>query len=254
MAGGRAAPLVVDEGDHPGVLRVVGDLRTDIGRVTGTEPAVAHPPQAELLNRRITLDPAKDPATDSTAVVYDDRQSPYHLNHYRELERVTAEWRRLAARAERIGAKLPAEHQDAYFQLVRYQVEATANLYALREAEFTNLHYAAQGRAGTNALADATDARFADDQALSDHYNNELAGGSGRASRPSRRSVTGMSRGTARTRPGSSRRHRTMWHCPTRCSRRSSASRCRPGRRWASASTVPTRGGRPRTPPRCCPR
>ncbi|CAM5337079.1 hypothetical protein SFUMM280S_07349 [Streptomyces fumanus] len=123
----------------------------------------------ELLNRRITLDPAKDPATDSTAVVYDDRQSPYHLNHYRELERVTAEWRRLAARAERIGAKLPAEHQDAYFQLVRYQVEATANLYALREAEFTNLHYAAQGRAGTNALADATDARFADDQALSDH-------------------------------------------------------------------------------------
>ncbi|MFV2120067.1 glycosyl hydrolase 115 family protein, partial [Streptomyces sp. Act-28] len=131
----------------------------------------------ELLNRRITLDPEKDPATDSSAVVYDDRRSPYHLNHYRELERVTDEWRRLAARAERIGARLPDELQDAYFQLVLYQVKATANLYELRRAEFTNLHYAAQGRAAANALADATDARFADDRALSDHYDNALAGG-----------------------------------------------------------------------------
>ncbi|MEJ1202554.1 MULTISPECIES: glycosyl hydrolase 115 family protein [unclassified Streptomyces] len=131
----------------------------------------------ELLNRRISLDPAKNPATDPSAVAYDDRQSPYHLNHYRELERVTDEWRRLAGRAERIGALLPAERQDAYFQLALYQVKATANLYALREAEFTNLHYATQGRAGANALADVTDARFTDDQALSDHYNKELAGG-----------------------------------------------------------------------------
>jgi hypothetical protein len=53
----------------------------------------------------------------------------------------------------------------------------SANLYELREAEFTNLLYATQGRAATNHLADVTDARFADDQAMSDFYNNTLAGG-----------------------------------------------------------------------------
>jgi hypothetical protein len=131
----------------------------------------------ELLNRRITLDPGKDLATDSSAVVYDDQASPFSLNHYRELERVTGEWERLDAEAQRIGERLPPSHGDAYFQLVQYQVEATANLYALRYAEFTSLHYAAQGRAAANELADATDARFADDQAMSDYYNNTLADG-----------------------------------------------------------------------------
>ncbi len=131
----------------------------------------------ELLNRRITLDPVKDLPTDSSAIVYDDRASPFRLNHYRELDRVTEEWQELASDAERIGRKLPADCQDAYYQLVLYQVKATANLYALRRAEFTNIHYAGQGRAATNELADVTEARFADDQAMSDHYNNTLAGG-----------------------------------------------------------------------------
>ncbi len=131
----------------------------------------------ELLNRRITLDPAKDPATDSSAVVYDDEATPFSLTAYREIETVTAEWEQLDAQVERIGHRLPAEYQEAYYQLVQYQVEATANLYALRLAEFTNIHYARQGRAATNDLADACDARFADDQAMSDYYNNTLSDG-----------------------------------------------------------------------------
>lgn len=131
----------------------------------------------ELLNRRITLDPERDPATDEDAVVYDDEATPFSLTHYRELERVTAEWERLDEDAERIAHALPAERRDAYYQLVQYQVEATANLYALRAAEFTNLHYAAQGRAATGALADATDARFEDDQAMSAYFNETLADG-----------------------------------------------------------------------------
>ncbi|MGP4112807.1 glycosyl hydrolase 115 family protein [Streptomyces sp. 4N509B] len=131
----------------------------------------------ELLNRRITLDPAKDPATDSSAVLYDDQASPYSLVNYREIETVTGEWELLDAEAERIRHELPEAYHDAYYQLVQYQVEATANLYALRLAEFTNLHYADQGRAAANDLADATDARFADDQAMSDYYNHTLADG-----------------------------------------------------------------------------
>ncbi len=124
----------------------------------------------ELLNRRITAGP------DNT-VTYDDQANPYYLEHYREMDRVTADWQRLAAKAERVGRALPESHQDAYYQLVLYATKATANLYALRRAEFTNLRYAAQGRAATNDLADETAARFADDQAMSDYYNTTLADG-----------------------------------------------------------------------------
>ncbi|MBE1489963.1 glycosyl hydrolase 115 family protein [Plantactinospora soyae] len=130
----------------------------------------------ELLNRRITLDPAKDPATDSSAVVYTDT-SPYSLTDYQETRRVVQEWRQLAARAEQVRGRLPDGYDDAYYQLVHYQVAATANLYALREAQFTNLLYAAQGRAATNAVAEEAEERFAEDQAMSDYYNNTLAGG-----------------------------------------------------------------------------
>jgi hypothetical protein len=131
----------------------------------------------ELLNRRISLDPTRDLPTDSRAVVYDDQANPYSLTAYREMDRVTERWRRLAGEAERIGRLLPRAAQDAYYELVLYQVKATANLYALRNAEFTNLLYARQGRAATNDMAALTDARFADDQAMNDYYNNTLAGG-----------------------------------------------------------------------------
>ncbi len=131
----------------------------------------------ELLNRRITLDPAKDVSKDSSAVVYDDQASPFSLNDYRELDTVTAQWQALDAQAERIGRMLPASLQDAYYELVLYEVKATANLYAMRDAEFTNLLYARQGRAATNRLAAEAEARFAEDQKMMDYYNNTLAGG-----------------------------------------------------------------------------
>lgn len=131
----------------------------------------------ELLNRRITLDPDKDLPTDSSAVVYDDQQTPFYLNQYREMATLTARWKRLAAQAERIREWLPKEYQDAYYQLVHYQVKATANLYELREAEFTNILYAKQGRAATNDYADLAEARFADDQAMANHYNTGIADG-----------------------------------------------------------------------------
>ncbi len=131
----------------------------------------------ELLNRRITTDPTKDPTKTEDFVVYDDQGNPFTLTDYREMDRVTAEWQQLAARAERLRGKLPAGYDDAYYQLVYYQVKATANLYRLRHAEFTNILYAAQGRAATNRLAAETEARFAEDQAMSAYYNTELAGG-----------------------------------------------------------------------------
>jgi hypothetical protein len=131
----------------------------------------------ELLNRKITLDPTKDITTDSNAVIYDDQATPLSLTDYREMDRVTAEWQALAAEAGSIGRLLPAAAQDAYYELVQYEVQATANLYALRQAEFTNILYAAQGRAAANGLAATAEARFADDAALMAKFNTSIAGG-----------------------------------------------------------------------------
>ncbi|MEV2230846.1 glycosyl hydrolase 115 family protein [Streptomyces phaeochromogenes] len=122
----------------------------------------------ELLNRRITLVDGK--------AVYDDQQTPFYFGH-RELERVTEEWRRLAKDADRIGRRLPAADQDAWFELVGYAVAATANLYGLRQAEFTNLLYARQGRAATNDLAAEAEAGLARDFALAERFNSRVAGG-----------------------------------------------------------------------------
>lgn len=123
----------------------------------------------ELLNRRITLDSAGQ-------VVNDDQQTPYYFRH-RELERVTEEWQDLARRADRIARRLPAGTQDAWFELVGYEVGATANLYALRQAEFQNLLYARQGRAATNDAATEAEAGLAKDFALADRFGSEVAGG-----------------------------------------------------------------------------
>lgn len=149
----------------------------DVAGILRTYARLQSRRKPELLNRKISLDPAKDPATDGSAIVYDDRATPFSLVDYRELERVTEEWRQLGAEAERLGRRLPASAQDAWYELVGYEVLATANLYALREAEFTNLHYAAQGRALTNELAATAEARLADDLALSDRFSTRVAGG-----------------------------------------------------------------------------
>ncbi len=130
----------------------------------------------ELLNRRITLNPAKDPTKDESAIVYDDQETPFHFGH-RELERMTGEWQELARAAERVGRRLPASAQDAWYELAGYAVEATANLYSLREAEFKNLLYASQGRAATNDRAAAAKAGLERDFALADRFNHQVAGG-----------------------------------------------------------------------------
>jgi hypothetical protein len=131
----------------------------------------------ELLDRKITITPGKNPATDPSAIVYDDQAGPFSLTDYQELDRVTAEWQQLAARSDQIASSLPAAYQDAYYELVGYEVKAGANLYALRQAEFTSILYAAQGRTAANDLATTAEARFADDLSLADRFNTKIAGG-----------------------------------------------------------------------------
>lgn len=124
----------------------------------------------EATNRRYTRG-------STGGITTDDTMTPFSIENYGELDRVTAEWQNLATRAEALRRMVPAADQDAYFQLVHYQVKATANLYQLRRAQFLNRLYAAQGRAAANAQADLAQARFADDAALSKQYNEVIAGG-----------------------------------------------------------------------------
>ena len=121
----------------------------------------------ELLNLRYNQSGGVSSTTDN----------PFNLHNYREVELITEQWTELAAEAERLRMLLPAERDDAYFNLVHYPVAATANAYGLRLANFTNRLYYTQQRVATNTQADLAEAHFAADQALSAYYNNTLADG-----------------------------------------------------------------------------
>jgi len=97
--------------------------------------------------------------------------------HYRESERVVADWNALAESARKLAAQLPAEKRDAFFQLVQYPVEASANLNELYATVQLNRLHAGQGRADTNALAARARDLFARDAELARQYQQDVAGG-----------------------------------------------------------------------------
>jgi hypothetical protein len=97
--------------------------------------------------------------------------------HYRESERVVADWKALAERARKLAALLPAEKRDAFFQLVQYPVEASSNLNELYATVQLNRLHADQGRADTGALAARARALFARDAELARQYQQDVAGG-----------------------------------------------------------------------------
>lgn len=101
----------------------------------------------------------------------------YSQLHYREAERVEASWSELAKRAERLYRKIPDDRKDAYYQLVLHPVKSSALVTQINVLAGRNHLYVKQGRASANLVADRVRALFREDQALSDYYNHELAGG-----------------------------------------------------------------------------
>jgi hypothetical protein len=98
------------------------------------------------------------------------------LNYY-EAEQVESAWRDVAERAERLEPLLQKEQRDAYYQLVLHPAKASALVNEINLLAGRNQLYAKQGRASTNAVAAQVRELFAHDQAMSDYYNHELAGG-----------------------------------------------------------------------------
>ena len=175
----------------PAVAGAIGGVLHDYGRLssirkpesTNVKFSLAHLTDPGLFGDYYT-DLINHPIKDSE-ITY-TTESPFSLVHYRELERLVDDWAALAVRCDEAEALIPTEQKDAFFELVGYKVKATANLYALRLAEYRNILYAAQGRATTNDTAVLAQSLFATAEGFEGEYNYGIAGGKwlGWASQP----------------------------------------------------------------------
>lgn len=114
---------------------------------------------------------------------YNNRRKPellepstFSLIHYREAERVLAEWQALATKAEAIYQQIPSEARDAFFQLVLYPAKACCVVNELYIAAAKNRLYARQGRASANDYAARVRELFRADAELTEAYH-QLGGG-----------------------------------------------------------------------------
>ena len=103
--------------------------------------------------------------------------STFSLVNHREADRVLAEWRDLAVRAQTLHDALPAEARDAFYQLAVHPILACANLNELYVAAARNALHAAQSRASANATADRARALFQYDADLTAYWNTSFADG-----------------------------------------------------------------------------
>jgi hypothetical protein len=115
---------------------------------------------------------------------YNGRRKPellepttYSLTHYQEADRIVADFKRIAEKAEEVHAKLAADARDAFYQLVLFQARACAQVNELYVAAGKNALYAKQSRASANDMADRVEALFKADANLMDYFNHTLAGG-----------------------------------------------------------------------------
>ena len=100
----------------------------------------------------------------------------YSLVNYREAERVVEEYRDLVTRAEAVATRLPADAQDAFFELVLHPILASSIVQELYVTVGLNQLYAVQGRASANTMAARARALFAEDATVTARYH-ALGGG-----------------------------------------------------------------------------
>jgi len=98
------------------------------------------------------------------------------VNHH-EADLEVEKWRKLAKRAEDLGAQIDPIYQDAYYQLVLYPAKASAGVAELYLAAAKNKLYARQGRTIANDYAQRVRELFQLDSILSERYNHTIANG-----------------------------------------------------------------------------
>ncbi|MET4895890.1 glycosyl hydrolase 115 family protein [Sphingomonadaceae bacterium jetA1] len=93
-------------------------------------------------------------------------------------DRVLGDWNVLDADARRIGAQLPSDQRDSYYELVLHRVEAMTNLHRLYHAVAANRAAVQAGDAASAARWTAEAKRFyAQDAAICRRYEVETASG-----------------------------------------------------------------------------
>jgi len=115
---------------------------------------------------------------------YNGRRKPellspitFSLINYFEAEKVVADFKAIAAKAEEIFNKLPADKRDAFYQLVLFPVKASAIVNELYLAAGKNDLYSRQGRASTNDMADQVQLLFRTDTSMMGYFNRTFANG-----------------------------------------------------------------------------
>ncbi len=101
----------------------------------------------------------------------------YSLLNYREAERIEQELATLTEQANAIYAQLPEARRDAFDQLVRHLVRASANVTRMYIDQARNQLFAEQGRANANDYGERARERFRHDAELEDHYHTEISDG-----------------------------------------------------------------------------
>ena len=105
------------------------------------------------------------------------RPDTFSLINYHEAETVSAAWKELADHAIALKSAIPADQQDAYYELVLHPILACSNFVDLYISAGRNKLYAKQGRFSANQEAERVRALFKRDQELSDFYNSKVANG-----------------------------------------------------------------------------
>ena len=101
----------------------------------------------------------------------------FSVENYNECEKVTAMWRELAEKAERLRDKIAPEAQDAYYQLVYYPAVASAGVAEIYLAATQNQYYASLNDPKANVFADRAKELFVKDSLLTAYYNDEMSDG-----------------------------------------------------------------------------
>ena len=97
--------------------------------------------------------------------------------NYNEADREFKLWSDLAAKAEALEKKVPADAKDAYYELVLYPAKASAGVAEIYLDAGRNNLYAKQGRVSANDYAKQARDLFELDKQLSSRYNDSIAGG-----------------------------------------------------------------------------
>ncbi|MEH0468168.1 glycosyl hydrolase 115 family protein [Streptomyces sp. B21-097] len=100
------------------------------------------------------------------------------VHHGDEAERRMEAYRGLISRAEAVGRQLPADYQDAFFELLQYPLTGAYLMNLKFVCADRNALAVKQGRgAGVNTFADLAERAQADEDALTRRYNTAIAGG-----------------------------------------------------------------------------